>query len=365
MSFKSELLHPLFSIKGFSYGSSDLLVFAQQLIKNGEAYEISIGQFFINWLNSSDTLFLSTSGTTSESKQLEVSKTSMVAHAKMSASYFLLKPGHKILHLLSSDFIAGKMILVRAMVLGLDLWFYPPSKAPLASLDKVYDWAALVPLQLAHSLNDLYKVKKILIGGAALTSKLKDTALLKAKEQQTSLYLSFGMTETLSHIAIALLETNEEPLFKVLPGIIISKNAQDCLEIRAAYLENTVIQTSDLIRLQSPDSFYWLGRADFTVNSGGVKLQPERIEKELSPFLNIPFFVFGIPDEILGSRLCLVVSEQHKKLAIKALETAIFSHPYYAPKSILMVKEFLYTSSEKIKRKNSLSFGFKEIVIKS
>jgi len=365
MSFKSELLHPSFSIKGVPYALSDLLVFAQQLIKNGEDYEIAIGHFFINWLSSNATILLSTSGTTNEPKLLEVSKASMVAHAKMSASYFSLKPGHKILHLLSNEFIAGKMILVRALVLGLDLWFYSPSKAPLASLDKVYDWAALVPMQLAQSLDDLYKVKKILIGGGALAANLKDTALLKAKEQHTSLYLSYGMTETLSHIAIALLEPNKEPLFKLLPGIIISKNAQDCLEIQAAYLGNALIQTSDMISLQSKDSFFWLGRADFTVNSGGVKLQPEHIEKELSPFLNIPFYIYGIPDEILGSRLCLVVCHQHKGLATKALEIAIFSHPYYAPKSILTVNEFLYTPSEKIKRKDSLSSGYKEIVIKS
>lgn len=362
MSKLLPLIHPSFSISGQVFDINELLEYSQVLLNSSESWQHPIGQFFIDWLSPSPDITLKSSGTTKGVKEIKVLKKAMILHAQMSCSFFELKPKEKIAHFLSNDFIAGKMILVRALVAGLDLWCYKPSKDPLNGVNEQFDWASMVPMQLENSLASLFKIKKLLIGGAPLSLNLNKKAIQATKESRTSIYISFGMTETLSHIAIAELSLNGTPLFKVLPGISISRDVFNCLQINAGYLERPV-STSDVVELVTPNSFYWLGRVDNLINSGGIKIQPESIEKDFATVFEYPFYYYGLSDPLLGQKLCLVVLLENKEQALKAIKLFDFKQPYSKPKSMLLVKRFVYTSSEKIRRSQSLSNGFEEYIL--
>lgn len=359
MEIQDSFVHPLFSISGKSYSKETLLEYAHDLSASEASWQAGIGQFFIDWLDNSSSIEIKTSGTTNGVKTLRVNKSDLMAHAQMSCDFFDLKPQDKIAHVLSNDFIAAKMILVRALTRGLDLWCFKPSKSPLDGVSEHFDWVSMVPLQLAHSLPALSQIKNLLIGGAPMSEDLRNKSIVAATEHQCQIFISFGMTETLSHIAVAALKENSSPLFKTLPGISISVDSKSCLQIQADYLKG-VITTSDVVELVGSHSFLWLGRSDYTVNSGGIKLQPELIEREFSASFKELFFFCGIPDPMLGEKLCLVVLASHKEMAITQIHSFVFSSPYYRPKSVLTIPKFCLTNSEKIKRKESLSNGYDE-----
>lgn len=355
MGHSKNYLHPQFSINGKAYTYKALLVFSRKLVHSALTHEQAIGLFLLDWFSPIETIALTTSGTTGTPKKITVKKQAMVAHAKLSGAYFSFKPQDTILHLLPTQFIAGKMVVVRALTLGLDLWYKAPNKAPLKNVQRTFDWTSMVPYQLAHSLEHLDKVKNILIGGGVLPHTLKEKALAVAKNTHTHLFLSFGMTETLSHIAIAALEPLKPPLFKVLPGIAISTTAQGCLQVKAPYLEGAQIKTTDIVQLKGKQSFYWMGRENLQIHSGGLKLFPEQIEAQIAPHLKVPFFIVGQPDVDLGEQVTLVVEKPNLPVVFKALKTIVFTPPYFKPKSVLEVGCFKYSTTHKLKRKETLN----------
>ena len=235
----------------------------------------------------------------------------MIQSALRTGQYLNLNTGTKALLCLAANSIAGKMMLVRAMVLGWDLDFVPPSSRPLENLQQQVDFAAMVPLQLYNSLHNLKGVSKILVGGAPLSRKLLSLIPVGG----VSIYQSYGMTETASHIAlrelkpVALSEFPERVLdsFNALEGIQLSKDERGCLVIDAPFVSGSPIVTNDLVELESPTRFRWLGRADNVINSGGVKLIPEQLEAKLGPLIPGPFILAGVPDDALGEKLVLVI----------------------------------------------------------
>ncbi|CAI8195751.1 MAG: 2-succinylbenzoate--CoA ligase [SAR116 cluster bacterium] len=359
MEHFDSFVHPSFSISGRPHNRESLKKYAVSLLESHELWQQLIGQFFRDWLDPSPHILIKTSGTTKESRGFKMKKEALVAHAQMSCDFFKLQPKDRIAHVLSTDFIAGKMILVRALTRGLDLWCFKPSKSPLDGVEVYFDWVSMVPMQLAHSLPAMAKIKNLLIGGAPMSEQLKSHALTAATSSGCEIFVSFGMSETLSHIAIAKLEQNKAVVFKTLPGISISINSESCLHIEAPYLSE-LVKTSDVVELVGTNAFKWLGRSDYLINSGGVKLHPEIIEREFSLHFKESFFFCGIPDSLLGEKLCLVVLDQHKELAEEQLKNIRFSIPYYKPKSILAIPDFAITSSGKIKRKQSLMAGYEE-----
>jgi len=314
---------------------------AYSFIKEGEEFQKSVGDFILDWFDKKSYIEMNTSGTTGTPKLIRVDKQAMVNSAIASGDFFDLEPGDKALHCLPTKYIAGKMMFVRSFILGLDIDFVAPSSHPMAQNDIKYDFVAMVPLQAQNSLSALKNVKKMIIGGAKINKTLeKDLSKLK-----TEVYETYGMTETITHIAAKKIG---EEAFSILPNIEISQDDRNCLVINAFKISDKPIVTNDLVELVGKNQFVFLGRIDNVINSGGIKLIPEKIEEKLSAKIDSRFFVTGKQDAVLGEKLVIVI-EGEKQI----LDETIFDglDKYEKPKEVFYVSKFSETESGKIKRK--------------
>ncbi|APA00276.1 AMP-binding protein [Flavobacterium commune] len=334
-------IHNFFKFNGVHFDSNGLRVAAYYLIKEGNEYEKSIGDFLLDWFDDNPYIDLQTSGTTGTPKIIRKNKQALVNSALATGDFFKLKPGDTALCCLPVQFIAGKMMLVRSFILGLEIDFVAPNTNPLENVNKKYDFVAMVPLQVQNSLNELHKVKKLIIGGAKMANSLENKLL----NVSTKVYETYGMTETITHIAAKKIG---ERAFSILPNVSISQNENDCLVIDAPQLSEERLFTNDLVQIINDNQFVLLGRIDNVVNSGGVKLIPEKIEEKLADAIAARFFVGGIPDADLGEKLVLVIEGEKQ-----VLDDFIFTvlDKYEKPKAVFFVPEFEITESGKIKRK--------------
>ncbi|HEX9959040.1 MAG TPA: AMP-binding protein [Fibrella sp.] len=333
--------------------------------------------FLLDWRSGQESFTLQTSGSTGLPKPVALTRAQMEASARLTGQTFGLQPGDKALVCLNTRYVAGVMMLVRGEVLGLDLTIVEPSSNPLAEFDPAttsFDFAAFVPLQLQTMLAEtdqsgkpvalplLNGMKAILVGGAA-TSPALEGAL---QVIEAPVFSTYGMTETVSHIAIRRLNGPERSeLFQVLPGVEVGTDGRGCLHITAAASNFERIQTNDIVDLIEPDSpvgqvrFRLLGRADSIINSGGVKVQPEAVERIIEATLaswglTPRLFVAGVPDERLGQRVVLFLesvslsTDQWRQLQ-EAVQTAV--GPYAVPKQQVTVAAFAETATGKIDRK--------------
>lgn len=334
-------IHNFFKLNGVHFDSNGLRVAAYYLIKEGDAHEKAMGEFLLDWFDDRSFIDLQTSGTTGTPKIIRKNKQALVNSALATGDFFELKPGDTALCCLPIQFIAGKMMLVRSFILGLAIDVVAPNSNPLAQLNKEYDFVAMVPLQVQNSLKEFYKVKKLIIGGAKTDSALEQ----KLQGIKTKVYETYGMTETITHIAARKIGVEA---FSVLPHVNISQDERECLVIDAPLVSDERLFTNDLVKIINEHQFVLLGRIDNVVNSGGVKLIPEKIEEKLSPFINERFFVGGIPDAVLGEKLVLVIEGEKKELAETIFQTL---DKYEKPKAVFFVPNFEVTESGKIKRK--------------
>ncbi len=338
-------VHNQFKLNGFHLDKSDLCRVSYCLIKEGDEFEKSIGDFLLDWFDNKSYIDLQTSGTTGEPKMIRTNKQAMVNSALATGDFFELSPGDKALYCLPTKFIAGKMMLVRSFILGLDIDFVAPTSHPLTKNETVYDFVAMVPLQAQNSVKELKNVKKMIVGGAKMSKDL-EKSLLKGK---TQVYETYGMTETITHIAAKKIG---DKAFSTLPNITISQNEQNCLVIDAPRISAELIVTNDLVNIVNDNQFVFLGRIDNVVNSGGIKLIPEQIEEKLSTFITNRFFVGGIADPTLGEKLVLVVEGEKGVFDESLLENM---DKYEKPKSIFYISDFRETATGKIKRKEILA----------
>nr|WP_293300288.1 AMP-binding protein [Allomuricauda sp.] len=341
-------IHPAFKLNGVPYSFNELLDKGHALVKEGSVFERDMGTFLLGWLSQDPAQEVFTSGSTGAPKKINLKKEHMVNSAKATGQYFNMDAGHTALLCLPFSGIAGKMMLVRAMVLGWQLDYVEPTSTPLTRTSKRYDFAAMVPLQVQNSLEQLGQVRTLIIGGAPVNATLKK----KLGTLGTHCYETYGMTETVTHIAIKAINGPEgSDIFQTLPGVNISKDTRGCLVIDAPAISDVKIVTNDLVDIVSEDTFQWLGRFDSIINSGGIKLVPEKIEEKLSPLFNSRFFVAGEPDEKLGQRLILIVegtcNTKQLLLEIKSLETL---QKFEVPKVIYCVPKFIETKTGKILR---------------
>ncbi|WP_321538707.1 AMP-binding enzyme [Flavobacterium piscinae] len=199
-------------------------------------------------------------------------------------------------------------------------------------------------MQAQYSLDQLKHVRKIIIGGAKITKPLEDK-LLKIKSE---IYETYGMTETITHIAARKMG---EESFTVFPNVMLSLDDKNCLLIKAPSVSPDIIETNDIVEMVSENQFIWLGRYDNVVNSGGIKLIPEQIEEKLATRIPRRYFVAGKPDPVLGERLVLIVEGEPM-----TIEDAVFEvlDKYEKPKEIHFVKHFEETPTGKIVRKETL-----------
>lgn len=340
-------VHNYFKLNGHHLDKKELCIVAYYLIKEGEEFEKSIGDFLLDWFDEKPYIDLQTSGTTGKPKIIRTKKQAMVNSALATGDFFGLKPGDKALYCLPTKYIAGKMMLVRSFILGLDIDFVAPSSNPLSRNEKVYDFAAMVPLQVQNSLEGLKNVKKLIVGGSKMSSSLEKSL----SKVPTEVYETYGMTETLTHVAAKKIG---KKAFTVLPEVSIEKNEKNCLVIHAPKITEEPIVTNDLVEILNHRQFIFLGRADTIVNSGGIKLIPEQIEEKLSNKIPSRFFVGGIPDATLGEKLVLVIEGEKEKSP--TIDNTVFEKldKYEKPKQIFYVPKFSETDNGKIKRKEIL-----------
>jgi O-succinylbenzoic acid--CoA ligase len=337
-------VHPNFKWNGISLDREKLLLAAHNLIKEGNDFERIAGEFLLEWFNANSFITATSSGTTGIPKKITIDKQAMVNSALATAEFFDLKAGNRVLHCMSTAYIAGKMMLVRSIILGFEMDFVTPSSNPLKDNQRHYDFVAMVPMQVQNSISELHKVKKLIIGGA----KISETLLNQLLEVPTQVYETYGMTETITHIAAKKIG---EKSFSVLPNVTIAIDERGCLVIAAPRISDTNIVTNDVVELLTATQFILLGRIDNVINSGGVKLFPEQIEAKLSDKIKERFFVIGIPDALLGEQLLLVIEGEKQ-----AIDSTIFDHlhPFEKPKAIRFVPKFIETESGKVKRKETI-----------
>lgn len=345
------MLHPQFRLHGKAYNRASLLKAAKQWASTAEGEQRELGAFLIEWLSATPTITLQTSGSTEKPKRITTTKTAMCISAQRTGTYFSLSAGNRALLCLPLQYIAGKMMLVRAMVLGLELDMIPP-KTDINIGDQTYDFAALIPLQASSAFTQLGQVKTVLIGGAPIPYELQKSI---AKEHPHCIE-TYGMTETLTHIATRPIRYPAVP-FRVMPDVKIATNNKKCLVLQVPYISASPIVTNDLVELVDPQSFVLLGRRDWVINTGGKKIFPEQLEEKLDPFMKVPFFFTGISDEVFGEKLVLVAEADatEKETITKTVAQVLGADKHHMPKEVICVKAFTYTPSGKLNRKKTIS----------
>lgn len=345
-------VHVSFKLNGISYDPKELKELAFRLVKEGPDHENEIGDFLLDWLSDSDTIVVSTSGSTGPPKKIRIRKSHMRNSAISTADFIGLTPGETALLCLPMNYIAGKMMMVRALILGLDLNYVVPSSSPLKGTVKQFDFCAMIPMQLKNDINHIERVNKLLVGGAPVPEELKRAI----SKKNNYIYETFGMTETISHIAMRTLSREETGRnFKTLKNVSIAVDHRSCLVIKAPGLGADEVITNDVVTLESPTEFRWMGRFDNAVNSGGVKLYPESIEEKLDAVIAGRFFLTGIRDEVLGEKLVLIVEGKHDTSELSSkIQRLKTLHRYEIPKEIFTLAEFAVTTSGKINRKETI-----------
>jgi len=362
-----------FHYNGTPYTPEQLKPFAQaQLALNSlPAWEREVWQFIADWLDDTSHITVHTSGSTGTPKAIALPKDKVRNSARMTGQYLGLGEDSTALLSLSANYIAGKMMIVRALENGWHLWATEPSNQPLNAVptELQLDLVAWVPSQLQAMLDvrdpilnqRIQSISNIILGGSPVQPDLAETL----KHYPNRIFETFGMTETISHIAMKRLSGPEaQGFFETTdPRIILGQDERDCLVVIAPNLADAPVITNDIIELTDERHFRWLGRVDNVVNSGGIKLFPETLEQQIQPIIQQRFFLAGIADVQLGQKLVMVLespplshtAEEQLKAQLQTTLTR-----YEMPRTIYTVDQLEETATHKINRTatlNLLGFG--------
>lgn len=319
---------------------------------------MTIAEFISQWHDDQPTVPVFTSGSTGKPKLMMAEKARMEASARMTCQALGLHPGDKALVCLPMDYIAGKMMVVRSLVCSLRMVCIEPQGHPMTAIadNDVIDFAAMVPMQVFNSLGNetelrrLKAIKNILIGGGAIDKELER----QLRQFPHAVWSSYGMTETLSHIALRKVNggnADDNLWYRPLPGFSISLDGNDCLVIDAPAVCPTVLHTHDIAvvdRSQGYVRFKIIGRIDNVVCSGGVKIQIEQVEQTLVPHLSAPFIMAKRPSKKYGEEM-VMLTEAIDTTHIMAVCHEVLPK-YWQPKEIIQVDKIPMTETGKPKR---------------
>ena len=308
--------------------------------------------FLNEWFDASPVITVHTSGSTGVPKGLVVRKDRMMQSARLTCEFLNLQAGDTALLCMNLRYIGAMMMVVRSLVAGLNLVVRPASGHPLSDVEVPLKFAAMVPLQVYNTLRVPAERKRLehtdilIIGGGAVDDSLE----AELKTIPIAAYSTYGMTETLSHIALRRL--NGEAASKCyypFPSVELSLSAENTLIVKAPLICDDVLQTNDIACLCSDGGFTIAGRKDNVINSGGIKIQAEEMENRLQPFIPVPFAVTAVPDPRLGQALTLLIAG---KPDIKELENKLQAvlETYYRPKHIFITELIPQTENGKIDR---------------
>ena len=308
--------------------------------------------FLEEWFSPLDYVMGHTSGSTGTPQPLRLYKRDMMASAAITNRYMGITAQSSLLLCLPVRYIAGKMMVVRALHAGAMLYAVPPSSHPLAAWHRRVDMAAMVPMQVEATLRDsdgaarLSLVSQLLVGGAPLSSQL--AARLMALPVQV--YVTYGMTETVSHVALRRIG---DDFYTAVGDVSFSLDDRSCLIIDAPHLGGKKFVTNDVVQLLDTRRFVWLGRYDNVIISGGLKFHAENIEQKIAPFLHERYYIVPAPDPLLGQRIVLVIEgepyDTERMQALRQSLSTVLSH-YEMPRAIGFIPRFIETFSGKVKR---------------
>ena len=306
--------------------------------------------FIEEWLNAEKTFITQqTSGSTGNPKLISINKSQLIASARMTGEFFQLDNCKTALLCISPDYIGGKMMLVRAMEYQLQLYTAPINANPIAELKTQIDFAAMVPLQvktiLDYNPEKLDLIRYLIIGGAPVSKQLEE----RLQASTCIAYSTFGMTETISHIALKRLDNTNAPFVGIGKSTFSENNG--CLVVTSPELGIKDLMTNDAIDLINSTSFHWKGRIDHVINTGGVKVFPEQIEQKLSGIFNTEhFFIASKKEERLGECvIAILLGSEIDKENFKNACTQLLDK-YEQPKELHILEHFVYLANNKLDR---------------
>lgn len=315
---------------------------------------MNLEEFISDWNSPDPCLMVHTSGSTGAPKPMMVQKCRMRNSARITCDFLGLKPGDTALLCMSVDYIAGKMVVVRSLERGLDLVKVEPSNHPLETLyGRHLDFAAMIPSQVFCSLQDdrqrqtLRTIGNLIIGGGAISDELQNA--INELNSEGAIWSTYGMTETLSHIALRRLNgPDASEWYTPFDSVSIGLTSEGCLTIDAPLVHDGILVTNDLAEIRD-GKFRILGRRDNVICCGGIKLQIEKIESKLQSYIDRPFCITRKKDAKFGEIVVLLYSG--KELNRSALDEA-FRHleHYEIPKLVLRVDTIPMTKTGKISR---------------
>jgi len=335
-------------------------------------FERRVLQFGRDWQSGRDAFTLHTSGSTGEPKPIIMTREQMTASARLTIQALGLPPGSRALVCLGIDYIAGMMMLVRGLVCGLHLTIIEPVSRPLAAFapSARFDFTAMVPLQLQETLNGaphefeiLNAMRGALIGGGPVSQAL----MAQLQSVSAPLYHTYGMTETVSHIALRRLNgAARSDRFKPFDGVHLQLDARGCLAITSVLSRGKTLYTNDLVKLHADGSFVWLGRLDNVINSGGVKVQTEKVETALETCLlqacsgayaDRRFVVGALEDSRLGQTVAAVIEGEawptESEAAMRERLQSLLTR-YEMPRRFFFIDKLIETRTGKIDRRANL-----------
>jgi O-succinylbenzoic acid--CoA ligase len=320
-----------------------------QFITNNEQTIQQVASFLEEWANDLPYFESKTSGSTGNPKTIQLKKQYAIASAQATLDFLKISAGKNALLCLNSQTIGGKMMIVRSSVGKLNLFVQEPSSNPLTNITSSIDFIAIAPVQLytilVESPEKLKKIPSIIVGGGIISEE----SVQLLKEHQITVFQTFGMTETISHIALRKVGFEEELYYTTLPTISVSdKNGQLCISAPSLGIEKLI--TNDTIEVINNRQFRWLGRTDFVINSGGVKIQIESLEEELKTQIQHNFFIYKKPDTKLGEKVILIIEGTENKHLENKSFYSFLKNKYHIPKEIAFLDKFILTVSHKINR---------------
>ncbi|AVM52036.1 O-succinylbenzoic acid--CoA ligase [Bacteroides zoogleoformans] len=319
--------------------------------------------FLNEWFNDSPVITVHTSGSTGTPKELAANKDRMMQSARLTCEYLNLQQGDTALLCMNLRHIGAMMMVVRSLVASLNLVVRPASAHPLAAeIPGSLKFAAMVPLQVYHTLQipeekeRLERTEILIIGGSAVDEDLE----AEIKSLPTAVYSTYGMTETLSHIALRRLNgSSASGHYHPFSSVKLSLSSEGTLIIEAPLVCNEILQTNDIAHIYPDGSFSISGRKDNVINSGGIKIQTEEIEKKLRSLISAPFAVTSIPDRRLGQALVLLVAGSPDVKEIKDKLPAMLES-YHRPKHIFMTASIPQTENGKTDRAGCRTLALQE-----
>ena len=330
-----------------------------------ESFEHALALFLQDWFNDSPLIEVKTSGSTGKPKRMQVEKVKMMNSACMTLSFLGLNHTHSALLCMPLDYIAGKMLVVRALVGGLKLILVPPCSNPIAKIEasEPINFAAMIPMQVSAALvepeheSKLKAIDHLIIGGGAVDA----TLAAKLKGFPYNVWSTYGMTETLSHIALRRLSGPQASSFySVFDGVKVYPSEEQTLSIKAPLVNDEILHTNDIVEFNEQGQFRVLGRKDNVINSGGIKLQIEEIEQWLKDkqdaidgkyarLKQASMLISSRPDPKFGHIVVLLYAlTESNPLTEEELQILLEDIPkYWKPKAVVKVDAITMTGTNK------------------